>query len=182
MFGLAMFALVALTVWHMKSAAAPTREARKLRWRRRLYLIVTAAVAVGLSAVQWIPSWEFGRLSVRAAPQANIERYVFWIGPWRFLEMLWPNFAGRQFPQNSRWTEVFELDDRLWEPSLYLGALPLVLAVAAWGVRNCTHWQRWLSVTLVLALWGATGPAGGLSWYLYDAPFLHPKEIGRAHV
>jgi hypothetical protein len=140
-------------------------DQRRLTGRRRACLAIAAIVGLGISAVQWIPSWEFGRISNRAAGGVHYEPYAFWIAPWRFAEFLWPNVMGREFPIQSRWLNLFRVDDKLWEPSLYFGALPLLLALSAWGVRRVVHWQRWLSLILLLSLCAATGPGGGISWY-----------------
>ncbi len=137
-----------------------------LNRRRMAVLGVAAAVAAGLSAVQWLPTAEFARVTVRAAGGVHHEIYAFWIAPWRLAEMIWPNVSGHQFPQNTRWIDIFSVDDRVWEPSLYHGAVPFVLALAACGVRRATHWQRWMVLTLVLSIWAAAGPAGGPTWYL----------------
>jgi hypothetical protein len=162
---LGLTALVA--PWLIRLGRAPAAQtSHALRRRRTAALLWAGAVAAGVSAVQWLPSWEFGRLSARASPNSNHEPYAFWIAPWRLAESLWPNCTGYQFPQHTRWIEIFNFGDGIWEPSLYLGVLPLLLALFGWGVRRVPHWQRWLSLTLLLSLWAATGPAGGVSWYL----------------
>jgi hypothetical protein len=139
---------------------------RALDWRRRRCLGLAALVVAGLSAVQWIPSWEFGRLSIRTAGELHVEPYAFWVAPWRVVECLWPNVTGHQFPITTRWLSIFQLQERVWEPSLYGGVLPVLMAIFAWRVRGVPHWRRWLSVVLIVTVWASTGPAGGLEWYL----------------
>ncbi|HYN28122.1 MAG TPA: hypothetical protein VES94_07475, partial [Burkholderiales bacterium] len=164
---LGVLALAARAVWRLQSLRSvplsPTEW--RLRRRRRGCLVLAAVVAVGLSAVQWLPTWEFSRISLRAAGGIHHEAYAFWVAPWRFMEMLWPNVSGHQFPINTRWIDHFRVGDRTWEPSLYFGALALVLALAACGIRNVPTWRRWMSLTLLLSVWAAAGPAGGVSWY-----------------
>src|SRR5262249_18411741 len=141
------------------------RDDARRQMRRLECLALAALVAVGVSAVQWIPAWEFSRISLRAVGGIHHEPYAFWAAPWRFMEMLWPNVSGHQFPINTRWLDLFSVGDKTWEPSLYFGALTLILSVSAWRVRGVATWHRWVSLTLVLSLWAATGPAGGVSWY-----------------
>lgn len=150
----------------LKQLTSPaSTDAIRMKRRRRWCLLIAAAVAVGVSAVQWLPTWEFSRISLRAAGGIHHEAYAFWVAPWRFVEMLWPNVSGHQFPINTRWLDIFAVGDRTWEPSLYFGVLTLVLSLSAWRIRAVPPWQRWLSLTLVLSIWAAAGPAGGLSWY-----------------
>jgi hypothetical protein len=184
----------ALLAWRLRRHySLKTPLSQQLPWRRRGCLAVAALVALGVSAVQLIPSYEFGRISNRAAGGVHYEPYSFWIAPWRLTEFLWPNVMGRAFPLQTRWLDIFPVNDKLWEPSLYFGVIPLVLAVSAWGVWRVSHWQRWLSLVLVLSLWGAMGPGGGLTWYLnardriaekrgqaqsQDAAHAHPPRSG----
>ncbi len=167
-FALGMLVLAAVAGWHRRSLRrtnAASTDDRRMIWRRRRCLAIAALVAGGLSAVQLIPSLEFSRLTSRAAGELHIEPYAFWLAPWRLVEFIWPNVTGHQFSLNTRWLDLISVNDRLWEPSLYAGVLPAVLAVLAWRARGVPQWQRWLSLTLVLSVWGAFGPAGGASWY-----------------
>jgi hypothetical protein len=148
-----------------QSTAPHSADALQIRRLRRLSLSVAAAVAVSVSAVQWIPAWEFSRITLRAAGGMHHEPYAFWIAPWRAIELFWPNVSGHQFPINTRWIDIIVSGDRVWVPSLYFGTLALILSLAAWRVRVVPTWQRLMSITLVLSLWAAMGPAGGVSWY-----------------
>jgi hypothetical protein len=184
---LALFTVPIVYLWRLRgvSREGQSVEQRSLRVRRRLCLVIAAVVSLGVSAVQWIPSWEFGRISNRAAGGVHYEPYAFWIAPWRFAEFLWPNVMGQEFPVQSRWLNMFRVDDKEWEPSLYFGALAAILAIRAWGVRRVPHWQRWLSLILVFSLWASTGPSGGVSWYQnaierarQNAAATEPQELG----
>ncbi len=170
---LPLVGLLALAVFLIRRPTNPADSiagTKALRRRRRTCLAVAAVVAVGLAAMQWIPTWEFSRLTLRAAGEFHLEPYNFWIAPWRLGELVWPNLSGLQFPRSSRWIEIFYNADRIWEPSLYCGALPVLLALAACGLRRAELWQRWLTITLLISLWGAMGPAGGPSWYFAKKP------------
>ncbi len=62
--------------------------------------------------------------------------YRFSVGPWRWLEFLYPNVGGRQFPQSSRWFCVFPEEIAVWTPTLYFGAFPFLLALSAFLFRR----------------------------------------------
>ena len=85
--------------------------------------------------------------------------YHFSVGPWRLAEYIWPNFSGRQFPVHRRWMEVIPAEGRLWVPSLYMGLLPLVLAVASLRFRRADPRTQWMSWTVVF------GVAAAFGWY-----------------
>ena len=57
--------------------------------------------------------------------------YRFSVGPWRWLEFVFPNIGGRQFPQSSRWFNVLPEEASVWTPSLYFGVFPFLLAFSA---------------------------------------------------
>jgi hypothetical protein len=69
-------------------------------------------------------------LTARVDPGSHEEHvYQFSVGPWRLVEYFWPNFSGRQFPENRRWLDALPWEGRIWVPSLYMGLLPLLLAL-----------------------------------------------------
>ncbi len=90
--------------------------------------------------------------------------YHFSVGPWRMVEYLWPNVMGRQFPTHHRWADGIPAEGRLWVPSLYMGLVPLVLALAAARFRrgDCrTVWLSWSAVLAVVASFGWFGAGLG---------------------
>ncbi len=89
--------------------------------------------------------------------------YLFSVGPWRLVEFFWPNVAGRQFPLHRRWLDVLPAEGRLWTPSLYMGLLPVVLALSAWRLRGGQRRQVWMSWTVLLFVLGSFG-GFGLGW------------------
>ena len=78
----------------------------------------------------------------------------------RLVEMLWPNCAGRTFPQNHRWLSAARAEDRIWSPSLYLGILPALLAIGTWRLRNAAPLVKWFSWILILAVVASFGSYG----------------------
>ena len=104
--------------------------------------------------------------------QADI--YQFSVGPWRLAEFLWPNVSGRQFPVHRRWLDVLPAEGRVWSPSLYMGLLPLLLALSAMRFRRADPrivWWSWSVLLAVLAALGWFGPG----WLLNE---LHAAAGG----
>ena len=117
--------------------------------------------------------------------------YEFSSGPWHWLEFFWPNVSGQLFPINTRWTTVFPGESRTWAPSLYLGLLPVLLAIrAAWRadvsgsakITGCQgirlNWLRWLTFGSLLGSCGWYGLGwliGELQWALTGEMISHAK-------
>ena len=156
-------------------------------------LVLAALVGLALSAVQVLPSMEFtrrsdrspaeipDRLLCRIEPGTHQEHtYDFSVGPWRLVEYLWPNVGGRQFPAHRRWLEVIPAEGRIWTPTLYMGLLPLLMAVSAMRLRRGSPRGRWLSWSVVLAVVASFG-SYGLGWLVDEVRFAagaHPAGIG----
>jgi hypothetical protein len=111
--------------------------------------------------------------------------YRFSLTPWRLVEYVWPNVSGRQFPVHRRWLDAVDGENRVWTPSLYMGLLPLTLALAAFRLHRADPlcaWLSWAVLVTVLASFGRFGPGwlavhlcgvkgvgepcGGLYWLL----------------
>jgi hypothetical protein len=76
-------------------------------------------------------------LTARVDPGSHEEHvYQFSVGPWRLVEYFWPNFSGRQFPENRRWLDALPWEGRIWVPSFYMGLLPLLLALVRLRLRG----------------------------------------------
>lgn len=93
--------------------------------------------------------------------------YHFSVGPWRLAEYLWPNVMGRQFPTHRRWADTIPSEGRLWVPSLYMGLVPLLLALAALRFRKGEVRTVWLSWSAVLCIVGSLGWFG-VGWVLRE--------------
>ncbi len=94
--------------------------------------------------------------------------YHFSVGPWRLAEYVWPNVMGRQFPTHRRWADAIPSEGRLWVPSLYMGIVPLLLALAALRFRKGDVRTIWLSWTALLCVVGSLGWFG-VGWLLREA-------------
>ena len=59
--------------------------------------------------------------------------------PFRLAEMLWPSVFGTSFGRNAYWIDALRspaVRQKIWVPSLYIGALGLVLALGALTFRR----------------------------------------------
>jgi hypothetical protein len=112
--------------------------------------------------------WSDGLLHRRVDPAMHHGHvYQFSVGPWRLAEYLWPNVSGRQFPTHRRWADAIPSEGRLWVPSLYMGILPLLLALAALRFRKNNLRTVWLSWTALFCVVGSLGWFG-LGWLLRE--------------
>lgn len=114
--------------FHRSGQGMPGIDSRSF-FKPALLLGIAFAFAVLLAAVQILPALEFTRISERQPFSAirSPAMYNFSVPPIRLTEFLWPNIGGFQFPINSRWFSAWGTD--LWVPSLYMGLLPLFLAL-----------------------------------------------------
>jgi hypothetical protein len=93
--------------------------------------------------------------------------YEFSVGPWRWLELVWPNIGGRMFPQHRRWMNAIPAEGRIWTPSYYMGLLPLLAALSVFSLRRTSDvTTRWFSWLIVLGIVGSLGVYGlGYAWH-----------------
>ena len=161
----------------------PKGDGTRIRPRRKprlLLLVIAAATVLLLAAIQILPSLEFthysnrlpgscaDRLLGRLEPESQLDYvYRFSVGPWRLAEYLWPNIGGRQFPVNRRWLDVLPAEGHPWTPSLYMGLLPLLLAVSAIRLRRARPREIWLSWSVLLAVAASFGWYG-LGWLWHE--------------
>jgi hypothetical protein len=121
------YTLVLALLWTLHWVIVQFRGERWL-WRV-LYSGMTAGLAVilgvGLAAVQLLPTAEYLAQSQRASSVAYdyAMNYSFW--PWHFLNFLAPGMFGSP-AAGDYWGF-----GNYWEDAVYIGALPLLLAVGA---------------------------------------------------
>ena len=112
-----------------------------------LALAGAGLLALAIAAVQLIPTLEYLALSNRAAdldPEFALT-YSFW--PWRLLGLVAPDLFG-----NPRAADFWGYGN-FWEDAIYMGVIPLLLAVGALFTRRIGH-IKWflLGVTAVAFL------------------------------
>ncbi len=132
-----------------------------------------AASAPDASRTEHVPAdWSgvvTGLLGSPVPDTHHQQLYAFSVAPWRLIECLWPNFSGRMFPRHQRWLSAVGGEDRVWTPTLYLGLMPLLLALVAWRRRREDRrlsWLSWIACGSLVASFGWYGPG----WLIGSLP------------
>ncbi|MCL4257181.1 MAG: YfhO family protein [Anaerolineales bacterium] len=95
------------------------------RWRAVAGFIVAGAAALALSAVQLLPTAEYLLQSSRAGQVEPELAMTYSLWPWRLLTLLAPGLFGSPAAGN------FSGYGNFWEDAIFVGVLPLLLAVLA---------------------------------------------------
>ena len=160
-----------LIAWGMMGLALLERW-RRQRWRSPLGwmlmgLVGSGALAAALAAAQLLPVLEFTQATSRAAGEGPHDIYPFSIEPQRLAELIWPSVFGTSFGRNANWIDAAQIPgirQPIWAPSLYIGCLALILAVAALRFRCGPARQVWLSVIVTVSLVGSLGQYTSPIW------------------
>jgi len=117
--GYSLLLSIAWLVW--RSAESGLRAAG----RSALIWIAAFGLAAGLAAAQLLPTIEYLRVSSRSTglDEAAALTYSFW--PWRTLGLIAPGLFGSP-AQGDYWGY-----GNYWEDALYIGVLPLLMAIGA---------------------------------------------------
>jgi hypothetical protein len=90
-------------------------------------------LALGLSAILLLPSSQLLRNSVRGAHGMSFSETTFWsFHPLSLLEVVLPNFYG-SLQDPTAWTEAVGTPNTPYFPSVFLGFVPLFLALVGWA-------------------------------------------------
>jgi hypothetical protein len=83
--------------------------------------------------------------------------------PYRAVEGIWPNVFGTFNVGNRFWMSLLPPSGppKLWPLTLYMGALPLVLALGALGFRGGSPWRAWMTAIAILSFWASLGAFAG---------------------
>lgn len=142
----------------------------------RLGAIAAAgALGIALGACQWVPSAEFGALSVRAAGVGVADAWA--LHPLRLLQLWSPAVFGAVTPENTFWARwLINAEFTMpWAPLLYVGLLP-------WAGILAVGWSRraaliaGLSAFFLLLAFGGWTPLFGLVTGLPGAGFFRYPE------
>lgn len=119
---------------------------------------IAGVVALLIGALHWLPLMEFLRHTDRLhLPLVESNGYA--IRPDHLLLFLVPNLFG--FP----WQGNYALNLFYWELAFFVGTIPLLVVLARW--RRAQGEERFWKWAVVLSLWLAVGPYGGLYWLAY---------------
>jgi hypothetical protein len=69
-------------------------------------------------------------------PGHHEDSYQFSVAPWHLATFIWPNCLGQEFPTHTRWINALPAEGGAWTPTLYMGLLPLVLALSQMRLGN----------------------------------------------
>jgi hypothetical protein len=139
----------------------------------KLFLIATSSIfisftlAVGLSAVQSIPTRYWLELSERTGPidvgsENNVRNllgapYLFSEAPWNYSTALVSNVLGHISPGTTRWLVPFGAEPSIWTPSLHVGTLVIAAAIAWWFTRLRTSLSVVTIVVTFIAILSSIG-------------------------
>ncbi len=147
--------------------------------RRAAILLLITGAALGANMVSWLPAAELSAYTPRSEMtyEASVEHSL---EPRMLLKLVAPRFFGTQYPAgNTYWAGGY---GSFWETCLFVGLLPLALAL--YGIKGALknrHAVFPLALT-VLCLWLALGKYGGLYKLFFSvAPgfgeFRHPGRF-----
>ena len=167
---LALALSVALSLW-LRAGGKPLHE-RALLGLGTLGL--APALGLALAGVQLLPLYELGEASLRAGGVTYAFASEYSFAPLNLVALFFPFFF--RAPDGTYWGPW-----AMWEGSVYVGLLPLALAV--WGAVRVRHRAAlvWTAIGL-LSLWLAFGsyPALNLHYWLWQLPgFNHLRAPAR---
>ena len=85
--------------------------------------IISGLIALGISAIQLLPTIEYLSQSARASEYGFAEAMTYSFWPWRFLTIIIPDLFGN--PASGNYWGY----GNYWEDALYIGILPIILAL-----------------------------------------------------
>ncbi len=150
MWHMLLLVLLAWTVYRWRALGAGLHV---LRWA-----FIACAVAFLIGGAHWLPLMELLRHTDRTnLPIKESGGYTF--HPDHFLLFVAPNLFG--FP----WQGNYALKVFYWEIAFFVGTVPILVVFARW--RRAQAQERFWKWAVVISLWLAIGPYGGLYWLAY---------------
>jgi hypothetical protein len=161
-------------IQELERRKAPGWTARRALVRLSL-LAGVAAAGLGLNAFNYLPAAELAQYTPRSSMTyaASVEHSL---QPLFLFKLLCPTFFGVQLPEfNSYWAGGY---GSFWETCLFVGVLPLVLALLALRGLRTDRQVRFAAVLALLGLVLALGQYG----FLYKAFFYLAPGFGRFRI
>jgi hypothetical protein len=142
-------------------------------WRRLLFkFAVSGCLALGLASILLLPSSQLLRESVRGAHGLSFGETTFWsFHPLSLLEMVLPGFYGSSLQNPSPWTDAVGTPNTPYFPSVFLGFVPLFLALVGWarGGDQRRNFLAGASIVFLLLAMGRFTPLFTLAYWLVPA-------------
>lgn len=120
-------------------------------------ILAATVLCCTVTFVQWLP---LIRQAVASRGEGIVHHtiYDFSLSPWHTLTCLLPTLGGHFAPTNSRLFEVIPAEGRMWIPSLYFGAVPLLGALLLTHKRcSVPRFSKRLAALAGLSLLAAMG-------------------------
>lgn len=92
-----------------------------------LFAICLAAPQIAASSDWALQSVRYGASAIRGEAPREVEDFS--VAPWHWLEAVTPYLSGRLFPTYTRISHAVTGDGRTWALTLYIGLVPLALAM-----------------------------------------------------
>jgi hypothetical protein len=142
---------------------------------RILLLAFVTAAALGLNAFNYIPAAELADYTPRSSMsyEASVEHSI---NPLFILKLISPGFFGVQYPDhNTYWAGLYSA---FWETCLFVGVLPLILALRAFKAFKVNRHVRFAAMLALVSLWLGLGRYG----LLYKIFFLFAPGFDRFRI
>ncbi len=151
--------------WLYELFTISDRTVRRIHTRQLFFI---GSIGLLLSAVAWLPAWNYQSKTVRGATPDNLEfADQHAIPPRQLSTLIVPDLFGSPLNEDGYWGEPF-----YEEMTAYVGLLPLVLLPLV--VFN-EYARRFWGLLSILGIILSLGKIGGLYWLLY---YLIPPARG----
>ncbi|HEV2176553.1 MAG TPA: YfhO family protein [Terriglobia bacterium] len=163
------FTLLATFALCLVYALYSQRGGWELSARIVLIFLLEGLCVVALAAVQFLPSFDLLSRSRRGMSGLPFFETTYWsLHPLSLLEFVFPSFFGSPIDAQTTWTGVLGCHNVPYFPSLFLGFVPLFLALVGWALGRDRRrgFASWAAVTLLALALGRFTPVFALAYLL----------------